>query len=336
MKIGIIGLKGRQVHDLQGRKFNGHELEFYPQDKGYAQEQVAAFTRKVDMVILLPQHAPKRIADWVIKSKLKTMAGSISTVINYLNDLPHEKADVKPLEVKKPLITTTRPYTVKDEPVEQEAASLIQPPKELSAILAAGYESQYTWSANEAVVLPDAKGKHSYELLDAAEPGDVVRYSRPEGVDMTTWKTRMYAVRQGRTKKKQLVEFHFYEEYVDILVLYPDKLLKPVQSEGVVLDATVTTKDPANIPFPDAEQTDDRPPWKEDESEAAAAAAPAEVVEEPAAPTAAVLPHPFSEAYTQRWYGLLVAAMTSGKTAQQAALEADRGMVEYVNRFNQP
>lgn len=213
MKVGIIGLQPRQIRDVSSREFNGHEIEFYS-EKTHTQEKIASFVRKMDKVILLPGHVPKRVDEWIVKTKLHTMAGGMSSVVRYLSTLPHDTV----AEPVRPLGTPKQVAAEVTEPVVE-----VKAPKKLGSTIPKGRQSQYTWSPDIGVVHPDESGEHRYDLLDAAMAGDVLRMARPKGVEYQVWRTRITSMRYNREQKKnQLLEAHYYEEYVDLLVVDPN------------------------------------------------------------------------------------------------------------------
>jgi hypothetical protein len=244
MKVGIIGLQPRQIRDVGERKFNGHEVEFY-NEKTYSQEKVAAFVRRMDKVIWLPGHTPKKLDEWITKTKLQTMMGGMSSVVRYLSTLPQDTAE------------TTRPVEVKkvSPPVEVETAVLagpvivtVQPPKKLGATIPKGRESQYTWSPDVGIVHPNESGEHRYDLLDAALPGDVLRLARPQGVEYQVWRTRITSTRYSREKTKgQILEAHYYEGYVDLLVVNTDGKVEAVTDSAESEQSQEVVKDAASI-----------------------------------------------------------------------------------------
>lgn len=219
MKIGIIGLQPRQVADLRQRKFQ-HEVVCYDK-KSFSRENVASFCRDMDKVILLPAHVPKALErEWIVKTKLVSMAGGVSSIISYINNQPLDTgpADVAPLEKRRTLADLGAPK--QPEPVELPAPTVtIKPPKKLGQTIPQGRQSQYTWSPDESVVHPNESGEHRYDLLDAAVAGDVLRMARPKGLEYPVWRTRITSMRYNREKNKgQILEAHYYEEYVDLLV----------------------------------------------------------------------------------------------------------------------
>lgn len=87
MKIGIIGLKPRQVADLNTRTFQHEVICMANADKRFTSTSAAAFARDKDLVLILQQQVPKHILEGIPAKKRHTMAGSVSTVINYINNL---------------------------------------------------------------------------------------------------------------------------------------------------------------------------------------------------------------------------------------------------------
>lgn len=320
MKIGIIGLQPRQISDVSGRKFNGHELEFYTQ-KSFAAESVAAFVRKVDRVVLITTGAPKNVVSLIPYTKRHTMAGSISTVIRYLDSLPSDEAASAPVKdaskssakveamVKQTAVAPKRPLS-NEELVK--IATQVSPPKKLFSNTPSGYDSQYVWRESASTVEPNASGRYQYDLLDAAEPGDVVRFLRPKGLDAATWKTRITFVRSSRkTHNGQLIEAHFYEKYVDLLVMERRKKPQPVQTVEHVAE-----------PISDKPLSPDQPiesisfPLEERAVEPA--------VRDSAKPAT---PEEF-----QFWRDVFVAVMGDGGTTASATTEADAAVLVYRER----
>lgn len=370
MKIGIIGLRPRQYSDLRARNINGHELVFF-EDKTCGREQVAAFTRKVDHVILLPNAAPKKVSEWVLKDKLKTLVGGISTVIRYVEQLPSEHASgVRERALARSIIrkgtepqTMPNPHTidplivesaqpkVPDVATEQQpvadkpiatftAHSLAKPPRKLGQTIPKGRQSEYEWSPDVSMVKPDTYGNHRYELLDAAIPGDVVRFARPKHVPFDVWRLRLTSMRYSREKSKgQFLEVHYYENYADMLVVNPD--------------GTALVKTPAEEPAPQSMgETTDRMATSTYERAAEAGT----IVDhrardnEPGVQlTNAVgnydggkvqfdyVPAPVKRVATDRertfWREVYLLSLGQGAHSERAAVSADEALAEYRKRF---
>jgi hypothetical protein len=342
MKIGIMGLRPRQVADVAGRKFNGHELLFYS-EKAYSPEHVASFVRRVDKVIIIQTGMPKSAISQVPYLKRHTMAGSISTVIRYLETIPCDTPKEEPIQPAPP------PQPAKLEPtvaeVVQQATQLPPPaaPKELAVMLPPGYESQYAWTPDVAVIQMLPSGSHSYELLDAAVPGDVLRYARPEDVELSVWKTRIYTLRYQRQKKAhQLIEAHFFKHYVDLLVMHSKteseaerKAVEAARAQKAAGTRQTTYRPKAEPPVKITVDTERQPTSENDPhwylGEQAVQKLPVEAetpaVSEPTVPT------DFTPTERGWWRQTFLAAMSSGKSADEAALASDRAVEHYRKRF---
>lgn len=249
MKIGVMGLRPRQIADMRGRKFNGHELSFYD-EKAYAPEKVASFVRKVDKVLVVTAGIPipKRTLEGIPHAKCHHLAGSISTIIRYLDTLPPAEEPAAPeAKVERTVVPTGHakkqtqvvrtmetPKTAPaaEEPPAQEAVETVAPevpkpaPKRLASDVPTGRQSQYTLPKHDILVnYPNSGGIQDYTILRAAQPGDVIRFARPEGVPLAKWRNRVAATRNGYWRQYGiLIEAHFYEDYVDLVVMRQDKV----------------------------------------------------------------------------------------------------------------
>lgn len=343
MKIGILGLRPRQFADIAGRRFNGHEVFNYDA-KSYNQESVASFCRKMDKVLIIRTGLPPSAIEYVTFTKRHVMTGSVSTIIRYLDTIPSET----PTEtlVKQAAVQPKKAVT-NEELVKQATQVTLTPPQKLTSIVPQGYESQYTWSLEATTVKPSETGKHSYELLDAATPGDVLRLMVPANVDFTTWKTRIYSLRHYRQKQRdQLIEAHFYPKYVDLLVMKP-KVVEEVKQEvaGTVEEqpaAEVTSGEgfqpvidflKQKVPHeaePVAEPTPDQGIRQAADSLEEAVNAP--ISDKPAEEPVRVDYTPSERGF---WRQVYLAAVAAGDTADSAANLADDSVVEYRKRFGE-
>lgn len=293
MKIGIIGLKPRQIADVGARKFNGHTIEFY-EEKSYSQVQVTAFARKVDRVLLLPLNAPKRISSWVLRDKLVTLAGGISTIIRYLDKLPHAESSesVEDVEVVQEAISG---------PVPPTPTPMVQLPRLLGQTLVKGIQSFYRWRSDITVVEPNAKGGHRYDILDAALPGDVVRMGIPVGMEQSVLRTRIAAMRYNREKTRgQLMEVHYYENYFDLFVVR-------TKEEGKITTEMVAAKEVVVVPVKDAKEQDVDVPVETSDVLATAAS-------------------PLKETLEEFWRKCFLAFIERGLSVDEASKEAERSV----------
>lgn len=90
MKIGIMGLQSHQIADLNTRQFPGMVVECYDK-KGYAKEQVAAFVRNNDKVILVMNgRVSQSVAQMVVSTKKITMTGAVSSLVRRIEQLAQD------------------------------------------------------------------------------------------------------------------------------------------------------------------------------------------------------------------------------------------------------
>lgn len=87
MKIGIIGLKPRQMADMSARKFEHEVICMASVDRRYTTTSVGAFARDKDQVLILQQQVPKHIQDSVPVKKRRILTGSVGTIVNHINNL---------------------------------------------------------------------------------------------------------------------------------------------------------------------------------------------------------------------------------------------------------
>lgn len=316
MKIGIIGLQPRQIADVRKRTFNGHEVEFYD-EKTYSQEKVSSFVRKMDKLVLLPGHAPKRVSEWIPKTKLlQTMAGGISSVVRLLETIPADASPepLAPLRVNRPepKLPEERPA-----PVDLPAPTVtIKPPKKLGQTIPQGRQSQYTWSPDHSIVHPNESGEHRYDLLDAALPGDVLRMARPKGVEYQVWRTRITSMRYAREKSKgQILEAHYYEEYVDLQVYDTGPT-----DESTGASTEVATGQPAA-----AEETVFTPVADESTTKV--------TQETPAAEQASETPTSSNPLHADFWTKAYIEILARNVSMDEAAAMADRALELFKARF---
>lgn len=242
MKIGVMGLRPRQIADVRGRKFNGHELSFF-EEKSYSPEKVASFVRKVDKVLVVTAGIPipKRTLEGIPHGKCHHLAGSISTVIRYLDTLPRaEKPAAAEPKVERTVVSTghvkkqtqvvrtmdvPKPVSATQEAPATPASAVPEPaPKRLASDVPSGRQSQYTLPKHDILVnYPNSGGIQDYTILRAAQPGDTIRFARPKGVALAKWRNRVAATRNGYWRQYGiLIEAHFYEDYVDLVVMRQD------------------------------------------------------------------------------------------------------------------
>lgn len=112
-----------------------------------------------------------------------------------------------------------------------------------------GHFSQYLLPKHDILVnYPNSGGTQNYTILMAAEPGDVVRFARPEGLSLSAWRGRIQATRWNYYNKHGiLLEAHFFQAYVDLLVMRQDTVGPPVNTL-TVSDREVSAEEERTFP----------------------------------------------------------------------------------------
>lgn len=243
--VGIIGLKPRQYPALMKQNFNA-DLKFY-EKPSFEKEPLLAFCSKVDEIILLTGHSPKRVMMEVPKSKTFLINGNVgvSAVALHLEKIYGHKslpmgtpsADTEPdsrgvvetqpapVEVVEETVVSEVPNTVALLTEEQAARQLLELGKlrlgrDWVTSIMATPASQYLPPVDEPVIVePGLDNRYSHHLLKAAQVGDLIRYKRPANVDDWDICSRFNSVRIPYTKKLGLViEVHVFASYVDLYV----------------------------------------------------------------------------------------------------------------------
>jgi hypothetical protein len=240
MKIGIVGLFPKQVADLKGRNL-GIEMDFFDEKKSYSAEHVETFARHVDRLIIMMPKVPKQAWSRVPASKVYRMTGSVSTIIRYFETFKIaqelEQKEATPAVVKQTLenikntvecfsdlgkVIDTKSLVV-STPVGSEnapaIAKVLEVPVKLAMVPSGMGEGRYQWSESTVMIPTKENGGHSYQILDEAKVGDVLRFARPADINLLVWKQRITTIRANRLKvNKQTIVAHFYETYVDLSI----------------------------------------------------------------------------------------------------------------------
>jgi hypothetical protein len=130
--------------------------------------------------------------------------------------------------VKETVVETVQPPAVVEPVVvESEAIPVADPivyEKPVATDVPLGRFSQYLLPKHSIIVnYPNSGGVQNYAILRAANPGDIIRFARPEGLGLTKWRNRVTTNRHYYyTKFGILTEAHFYQEYVDLQVMRQD------------------------------------------------------------------------------------------------------------------
>ncbi len=135
-----------------------------------------------------------------------------------------ETALPKVEEAPKPVALKTPAPEMPPAVVEQSIASDVPE----------GRRSQYLLPKHDIVInYPNSGGVQNYSILQAALPGDVVRFARPEGLSLASWRSRIGSMRHYQWRYKGiLLEAHFYNEYVDIKVMHIDESQVPANTDN--------------------------------------------------------------------------------------------------------
>lgn len=136
-------------------------------------------------------------------------------------------------------VETVVEEVVQEEPVAQEKPAVTLPvdvvvEQSIASDVPEGRRSQYLLPKTEIHInYPNSGGVQNYGILQAALPGDVVRFARPEGLGLSSWRGRITSMRHSQWKRKGiLLEAHFYNEYVDIKVMHVDESQIPANTEN--------------------------------------------------------------------------------------------------------
>lgn len=341
MKIGIIGLQPKQIADLKGRAIS-FGVEYFDQ-KSYHKESVTAFARQVDRVVILMPHVPKSALEGVPQDKRHMMVGSISTVIRYLESqramrLIEESnpTDIKPLEVRKPPKLAPRPEgkvahaVVKPATVPEDKKEDLTgaPPllhRQRAAIISSAInppeDPPYTWIETRSKVFPNNTGAFNYEILDAAELGDVVRFHRDPGEPLARYKARVASLRNyRRCFKGQVFDAYLYDQYVDmhfVLVTARSEVNKERRESAKPKPKTLRTQQ-------DEPKADTAPVVAVEAIEPSTAAEQVPVVVTKVSDLAL---EPF-------WCQAFVALLGQGRSVEEAGAGADEALQQRQLRFN--
>lgn len=245
-KVGIIGVRPRQFASLQGHDFKYIEISSYDPKK-FTAETVSAFCRDLDRVVLLQTGAPKVAYSAAPKDRLLVLRNStsISAVVRALNTIEleqqqlHEQVEEEPstFEYKGADYVHSVPQeTVVEAPTpEPVVVEKAKPKKSTKLTLIAsevpeGHRSQYAlpeFDGDVVVNLPNSAGHQSYEILKAAQPGDIVRFARPERLPLDKWQMRITSMRSYYFANfGMLIEAHFFMDFVDVKVMKTEEVVE--------------------------------------------------------------------------------------------------------------
>jgi len=259
LKIGVVGLRPRQISDLMTRTFASRVecLELF--NKKRSEPALLRFGQDCDRIVMVEKAIPPWAVKMVPAEKRFMVGGGISSVAHCIENLEALAADKKSSRpvVNLPTVSERQAHqaalAAAEAALEASRVALAEPsaeslekavqglveggtPKTLSQALAEapkitklslaqdvppGKHSQYCLPKSDILInYPNSGGVQDYKILIAAQPGDVVRFARPEGLNLERWRMRVSTMRSYYWRQKSiLLEAHFFEEYVDILVM---------------------------------------------------------------------------------------------------------------------
>jgi len=172
------------------------------------------------------------------------------------------KREEKPAEtvfLRKPAVPEAEPVAEEVKPAAPLVTTTVaMPPAQVEQSIASdvpeGRRSQYLLPKHDIVInYPNSGGVQNYSILQAAVPGDVVRFARPEGLSLSNWRGRIGSMRHYQWRHKGiLLEAHFYNEYVDIKVMHIDESQVPANTDNWTIQERA---EPANEPRDMGERT---------------------------------------------------------------------------------
>ncbi|QVD49254.1 hypothetical protein LUCX_184 [Xanthomonas phage vB_XciM_LucasX] len=249
MKVGILGLRPRQIAELQKQKLNGN-VSFY-NEKTPGVISVLAFVRDMDMLFVQSHGLPKRVYDAIPhgENRYFNTSGSVSSLLREMERVyaKHEmelytqpvepvptKSDKKgtaPAPAAKPrkyepgYVPAPRvvPATIGDLLINALQARGGQ----LSEIIPEGKTSEYTRPEQELVIHtvdPSGTTESYVETLKKAQIGQPVRFERPP-IDFSEWTDEIRALIYHLLMRHDVdLEAHFYTNYVDLQLMREQQL----------------------------------------------------------------------------------------------------------------
>lgn len=182
-----------------------------------------------------------------------------------------------------------------------------------------GKDSQYHLPKGDVLInYPNSGGVQDYRILKASQPGDVVRFARPEGLELGKWRNRVGATRNNYWRQYGiLLEAHFYEEYVDLLVM--DQTDNTLPRHTVAVRREEPDHEPRDLGSTVLVASDE--------------GVPAVLAETPVKEAPREKPV-YTEAEQTFWREICLSAYGRGLDMDQAAFQADQAVAEYRKRFS--
>lgn len=240
--VGVLASKKQQLTSVlpEGRtsEYSTPEAELYVYDGSTTPQIESRLARCSIGEVLRFSYDPK--AD-TFSARLVT----VQNVVAYLNrkhevDVEaHLYQDYVDFQVMTAFETALPKVEEAPKPVELKAPAPQLPPvvvveQSIASDVPEGRRSQYLLPKHDIVInYPNSGGVQNYSILQAALPGDVVRFARPEGLSLASWRSRIGSMRHYQWRHKGiLLEAHFYNEYVDIKVMHIDESQVPANTDN--------------------------------------------------------------------------------------------------------
>lgn len=228
MKVGIIGLQPRQVPSVADRNINA-SLSFF--DGGdYSNARIKSFADKMDHIVLLSGHVPSRVHHLLPSKKTQFVPGNvgISTVIRTLEErYGTMESSTKETRQKAPKVEVV---AVDNAATEQQAVGKAEPAVAVKPMVPIDWKAAMLTTASSEyipvhevdgrpMIVVGANGRFDHSILEAAQPGDTVRYFRdPEDDVPKTYARFIYVRRVYSARLKRMIEVHIFRNYVDVYV----------------------------------------------------------------------------------------------------------------------
>lgn len=230
-KVGIIGLRPRQIRELTMNSFNA-ELSFYT-EKNFEVAKVAAFCRKHEDIIVLSSHVPFKCVS-NLPHHAKTIPGNVglSSLVRYIETS---------YGIPGGNVVQTNQKPKQDSSKEMNAKPIIRVEIDNSwqySMLLTG-ACTYGMSDTTPAIEKKTGQRFNFTTLLACSPGDVIRYmhSKEDKEDVNKLRQSIYfAVRSYTEKLGIFLEAHVHHDFTDIVVTD-----RRVKSTDVVHVTSVTT-----------------------------------------------------------------------------------------------
>lgn len=270
MKIGILGLRPRQINDIRGRGFNG-DLYFH-EDKAMSPASVSSFQRDKDLLFVQVHGMPKSAVQAVTTGEncYLNAGSSVSSLIRMIEgafaDLDQEayrKNNSSPAPKSEPAAEIPD-YTAKPK-VESEPATMSKQKvvrgtlgdllagvlKEKDAYLGTempfGRTSEYVRQTEDLPLRVGMTDNQAFaDLLRHASVGQVFRTTRPEGMEFSDWRLMLAdMVKWMMFRHEAPVEVNLYTNYADVQLMTPFDT--PLPSKPLAVSTPVTKPEPVVV-----------------------------------------------------------------------------------------